>query len=95
MLKGKHPAIKQPGAHTTVNPADVTYTGMIHPNPLSMANMFYTPNSEEEEEFRLTVGDMGMKKGLMVLRDYSEAPSPGMCQPAVRTFTILIDCRTY
>ncbi|KAH7417419.1 hypothetical protein BKA64DRAFT_300248 [Cadophora sp. MPI-SDFR-AT-0126] len=55
-------------------------------NPLAHAERRYVPTAEENEEFRLTVGDMTKKRGFTIFQDIPEV-SPG------RTETPLEDHR--
>ena len=55
------------------------------PNPLPDFGQRYVPNSEEDEEFRMTVGDMTKKRSFGIFQDAPEV-SPGRTESTLEDY---------
>lgn len=55
---------------------DPPYKPQPTPNPLAVFGNRFMPSAEEDEEFRMTVGDMPQKRSFGIFQDAGEV-SPG------------------
>jgi hypothetical protein len=65
---------------TTVDLAEIAPKKWTRPPRLSLPTVIrFSPSTEEHEEFRLTMGDMGKKRKLGVFCDAEDSPGEQSC----------------